>query len=256
MQDRYAGDVGDFGKLALLRALSPDRKLGVCWYLCTGEGEANNDGAHVKYLEQPDRFRALAPDVFDALGKVVNAKRSVAALESSGLLTAVFHRTPVPRGSARGAWFTELSKAVDGCDLVFADPDNGIADKVTPKHIGFDEIRALRRDGRALLVYHHQTRLKGGARDEARDLARHEVVLVALLFPARRRRRPPWQAARVRAEVERRGRADQRHGAGRCSSALRGGRAPQRLRPCAGESATSRRPELRRRTRPGRRTTS
>lgn len=172
MQDRYAGDIGDFGKLALLRALSPGRKLGVCWYLCSGEGETTNDGAHVKYLEQPDRFRALEPEVFDALAKLVKGPRSVEALEKSGLVKAAWHRAPVPRGTARSAWFTEMAKAVDACDLVFADPDNGIADKVTPKHIGMDEIRALRRDGRALLVYHHQTRLKGGARDEARDLAR------------------------------------------------------------------------------------
>src|SRR5258705_2254990 len=101
MQDRYAGDIGDFGKLALLRALSPERKLGVCWYLCTGEGEDNNDGAHVKYLEQPDRFRALEPEVFAALGKLVKGERSVAALEKTRLLKATFHRAPVPRVTAR-----------------------------------------------------------------------------------------------------------------------------------------------------------
>ena len=51
MQDRYAGDVGDFGKLALLRALAPGRRLRVCWYRCSGAGETNDDGRHVDYLE-------------------------------------------------------------------------------------------------------------------------------------------------------------------------------------------------------------
>ena len=32
MQDRYAGDIGDFVKLGLLRALSSGCKLGIAWY--------------------------------------------------------------------------------------------------------------------------------------------------------------------------------------------------------------------------------
>ena len=44
MQDRYVGDVGDFGKYGLLRALcGGDLTLGVVWYLYPDE-EANNDG--------------------------------------------------------------------------------------------------------------------------------------------------------------------------------------------------------------------
>jgi hypothetical protein len=33
MQDRYAGDVGDYVKFALLRHLCPGRRLGIAWYL-------------------------------------------------------------------------------------------------------------------------------------------------------------------------------------------------------------------------------
>jgi len=45
MQDRYAGDVGDFVKLGLLRAISPGRKLGVAWYRYPDEAH-NGDGRH------------------------------------------------------------------------------------------------------------------------------------------------------------------------------------------------------------------
>lgn len=187
MQDRYAGDIGDFGKLALLRALSPGRKLGICWYLCTSEGEANNDGKHTAYLKQPERFRELDPEVFDTLGALVRGLRSVAALEETRLLPGeTWHRAPVPKGDARGAWFKEVVQAVDACDLVFADPDNGIAERATPKHMGVSEIHALRRDGRALLVYHHQTRRKGGAAVETRHIAQRvgiETVDVIRLRP-------------------------------------------------------------------------
>ena len=61
MQDRYAGDVGDFVKLGLLRALSPERRLGVAWYRFPDE-DHNGDGRHISYLEQSDRFGALDPD--------------------------------------------------------------------------------------------------------------------------------------------------------------------------------------------------
>ena len=35
MQDCYVGDVGDFVKYGLLRALSDGKRLGVAWYLRT-----------------------------------------------------------------------------------------------------------------------------------------------------------------------------------------------------------------------------
>jgi hypothetical protein len=174
MQDRYAGDVGDVGKFALLRALSPGRKLGVCWYRCTGEGESNNDGKHVGYLDKPRRFRHLDPEVFDALRELVRRERSVAALQRTDLLPgARWHGELVPGPSTRReAWFRQAMRAVGGCDLLFADPDNGISVDPTPKHITVAEIHAMRRPGRALLVYKHQGRTKGGAQADARETAR------------------------------------------------------------------------------------
>jgi hypothetical protein len=55
VQDRYAGDVGDFLKLGLLRQLiasgdsPPSLRLGVVWYLVPDEAH-NSDGRHVGYL--------------------------------------------------------------------------------------------------------------------------------------------------------------------------------------------------------------
>lgn len=171
MQDRYAGDVGDFGKFALLRAVSRGRQLGVCWYRCSGAGENNNDGRHVDYLRRPERFRGLDPVAFDAMARVVAGERSLAALEAAELLPgARYHRDEVPRSRAlRQAWFTSVLSAMDGCDLVFADMDNGFEwSALSPKCIGREEVRALRRRGRSLLLYHHQTRRAGGAREEFR----------------------------------------------------------------------------------------
>jgi hypothetical protein len=166
MQDRYAGDVGDFGKFAILRALADDRTLGVCWYRCSGAGEQNNDGRHTAYLERPELFRHLDEGAFDAMRGVVRRERSLRALERCDLLPgATYHGDEVPRGrDARAAWFAGLARSVDHCDLVFTDADNGFEwSTLSPKCVARAEARALRRRGRALLLYHHQTRRAGGA---------------------------------------------------------------------------------------------
>ena len=54
MQNRYTGDIGDFGKLGLLRALQASGlTVGVNWYLVPDENH-NSDGRHVQYLENAD----------------------------------------------------------------------------------------------------------------------------------------------------------------------------------------------------------
>lgn len=50
MQNRYSGDVGDFGKFGFLRHLCDGRTLGVVWYLYPDE-RGNGDGGHVDYLD-------------------------------------------------------------------------------------------------------------------------------------------------------------------------------------------------------------
>jgi len=80
VQNRYAGDVGDYVKLALLRALVPGFKLGVAWYLYPDEAH-NSDGRHTAYLNDPAKWRELDPELFDGLAHVVRGRRSVAALE-------------------------------------------------------------------------------------------------------------------------------------------------------------------------------
>ena len=144
MQDRYAGDVGDFGEFALLRALATRRELGVCWYRCSGAREQNNDGRHIAYLRRPERFRHLDAEVFDAMAEVVRLERSLRALEACGLLPgATYHGEEVPyRRDHRRAWFSRMSRALETCDLVFADVDNGFEwSALTPKCIAREEVR-------------------------------------------------------------------------------------------------------------------
>lgn len=50
MQKRYAGDVGDFGKIGMLRCIEQcSVKIGVNWYLIEEESH-NQEGNYIGYL--------------------------------------------------------------------------------------------------------------------------------------------------------------------------------------------------------------
>ncbi|MBE0580150.1 hypothetical protein [Devosia sp.] len=180
MQNRYAADIGDYIKLALLRHLSAGRKLGIAWYLYPDEGH-NGDGKHTRYLSDSERWRALDPSLFDALGTVASGTRSVAALQASGAIqaTAICNRPIVSdalskdRSAARASWFAHNLTELEQCDLVLADPDNGIIDdsdhrRGQPgfgKQMPLSEVLALAA-GRSAVIYHHNTRFKGGHHKE------------------------------------------------------------------------------------------
>ena len=75
MQDCYVGDVGDFVKYGLLRALSDGKRLGVAWYLRTDPDTTKaDDGSHTTYLQQPEKWRHLDPVVFDGTGSVFDSR--------------------------------------------------------------------------------------------------------------------------------------------------------------------------------------
>jgi hypothetical protein len=177
MQDRYAGDVGDFVKFGLLRALgdgAPPLKLGVNWYLA-GDESHNADGKHVGYLQPSTRYhaslRSCDPDLMARLAQVVSADRSVAALEESGVLpvdSVTYSARLVDRmgDSARRAWHRDALRSLVAADLVFVDPDNGIRNEHRGSKAGkfafLDELADYATRGQSLVIYHHADRSAGG----------------------------------------------------------------------------------------------
>ena len=182
MQDRYVGDIGDFAKYALLRAIGAGRRLGVAWYLHPDSGPPG-DGRHTEYLRRPDEWRDLDRELFDDLRNLVDRKRrSVEEVQERGILgnarfvneRLCIERVPNRcRGLWRQQWFDGVLEKLSDCDLVFADPDNGLVSEETfrptrkksAKGIPLCEATALAR-GRTAIIYHHNTRLKGGHRTE------------------------------------------------------------------------------------------
>ena len=175
MQDRYAGDIGDFGKYGLLRALCQNDgpRLGMAWWMTQGE-EQTNDGNMTAYLKRRDpNLTECDPELFDALaGMVQERNRSVARVAALGVLPPdTLHHTQVlrfPKGSHRHSreatridWLLRAQEALTGAEAIFVDPDNGISDTADrlspkgPKHVFPDEISYLLTPARSAIVYHH-----------------------------------------------------------------------------------------------------
>ena len=188
MQDRYTGDVGDFGKYGLLRQLcglhdseaAQPLKLGVVWYRPDPASVINDpldDGKHTTYLcpKHEKQFKPCDPPLYDALREIVECNsRCVEAVERAGLLgpDAVFHAARVPgpppraRGEARTVgrqrWVKDALEATAGCDVVFLDPDNGLEPKgapitsaKAPKYAYREEVGKWSKRGQSLVIYHH-----------------------------------------------------------------------------------------------------
>lgn len=146
MRDQYAGDVSDVVKFALLRALAgADRTLGIAWYFAPGD-DGRADGRHLEWRYEA-AWRLLDAQLHAGLATL--PERSIAALEQTAIWPTG-HCFSASRCVERKAWAVRKRNALDGADIVFLDPDNGVGSE-TEKHATFTEIRLLRRPGRAIV---------------------------------------------------------------------------------------------------------
>jgi hypothetical protein len=178
MQNRYTGDVGDFSKFALLSALcGTDLRLGVMWYLNEAE-EANSDGQFTKY----EKLRPCAEVLHNKLSLILqNPTRSLSAVETGQILppSTLFYREPLPSSNklcstaeskaqqmqCREAWFMNGFQQLSNAELVFLDPDNGVAGKrvkkfsrKSVKYAFSDETTDWLTRNQSVVVYQHQKR--------------------------------------------------------------------------------------------------
>ncbi len=134
MQDKYVGDVGDFGKFQLFRYLfnhpeSPfdGKKLAQIWFMHEGEGEQNNDGSHIDYFERMSGTDAYLEDSLMSL--LMRNRREVEELERLKLLpNAAFFYEKVPKAyEDRQQWLQQALWFAHKSDVVAVAPDNGMA---------------------------------------------------------------------------------------------------------------------------------
>lgn len=185
MQDRYAGDVGDFGKFSLLQHLlgNTEHRLGVIWYLFPDESH-NSDGDHIDYLIKP-KFLRCDKYLCEKLSKIVCGDRSVSALEKEKFLPdntvyfserLDFHlRYPSQKKQDKEAreikrqeWLNQAVKKTAKCTAIFLDPDNGlqisschrINQLKSGKFTYYSEIAKLTYGKNISIIYHHLNRHK------------------------------------------------------------------------------------------------
>ncbi|HOY62831.1 MAG: hypothetical protein BWY28_00542 [bacterium ADurb.Bin236] len=196
MQDRYVGDIGDFGKYALLNFIQQktNLKLGVNWYLTDPDklGEKQkNDGNLTGY----ESIKHLDKDLYEKLKKLVDCNtRHVSEVENmdNGILAngTVFFSDEVAVGN-RNDWFNRAIQHFSDyrAQIVFMDPDNGccINSISGAKHVRFDEIVGHYHEAKqSMIVYNHCNRKPP---DKYRDYFRPLFEIAEYLPSVRFRRK-------------------------------------------------------------------
>jgi hypothetical protein len=166
MKNQYCGDINDYRKYGLLRALRSAIKgrFLVAWMLTPDDG--GTDGRLRAYLEEPESWRCHDPELYDGLRDLLRTapEPEVSLIERTDLLPDTkYYSTEVPdRRDARATWQQELFELARDVDLVFVDPDNGIevpskpvGRKDSSKYVTWNEVEGLWAAGCSVLIYQH-----------------------------------------------------------------------------------------------------
>jgi len=169
MKNQYAGDIGDYTKLGMLRAIErAGFHLGINWYLTPDEHSDSpnkTDGKHTDYLRKlcdtSDRV------LFQKLKEIIDSGvRSVEKLETAGLFELARFFGEILVSSQRKGWHAKAISALKEREVVFLDPDNGLEIKSTEPHhkdgnkyTTYEEASDYYVKGRAsVIVYNHRDR--------------------------------------------------------------------------------------------------
>ena len=196
MRDAYVGNIGDFAKYSLLRALTgrPEKSeealpLHMVWFrvfddVCDDMGPVPSKDRGWSYLDDRLRVRACDPRLFECLKEFRSpGERSLDRVQGMGILPpgTHYHSEKVPdshhpsdRHAARRVWTSRMVSAVASQPrpIVFLDPDVGIAPasertSASPRHVYPSEVDQLleRMDpGGTLVVFQSLVRDPRGTR--------------------------------------------------------------------------------------------
>ncbi len=171
MQDRYAGDIGDYGKIALLKAIwAHGLSIGVNWYRAEAlDAEKKKDGtfrrADGKYLI-PDELKQCDVSLADRLTEIALSKRrSVDAIEEANFIPGAIYYHETILSEKRAEWHKYALEVLKDADVVFLDPDNGLLVKSVGKrsvrsikYAFYEEVKDYIEQGQSVLVYNHRCR--------------------------------------------------------------------------------------------------
>ncbi len=171
MQNRFVGDIGDYGKYGLLRNIGHSGlRLGVNWYL-TDDG-TDSAGNLTEYLLRAEKgLNICDPDLMSELQTIVykDNDRTVDRIENSSILpanTQYYSRMLKSGKQHRLNWFQDSLEHLAESEIVFLDPDNNILANDVGVNYGAEgskyafpgEIATYYQSGHSLIVYNHANR--------------------------------------------------------------------------------------------------
>jgi len=146
MRDQFAGDITDWIKFSLLRALAgEDRSLGIAWYYVRD----------TLLVDQEELDRDVAIGIAQIRGSVKKLEERPEIWK--GVKDVTFFGDPVPHIAGRAKWLERMAKSLAGANIVFLDPDNGLGE-ASPKHATLAEVEAMRQPGRTVVLIHFPRR--------------------------------------------------------------------------------------------------
>ena len=190
MQDRFVGDIGDFGKYGLLRAIcgiapraEPKRSLGVVWYVpddVTVEKTSDGHGQDVGYLfdtRMRSKLRGCDCVLYDRLKEIVSENRCLAEIKRRRILGSEadrevsFYSAQLRRDRhQRQGWVGDAVETVRGKDIIFCDPDIGLVPKSSrgnsTRHVHGSEIASFLETARSSTVVVYQYLYPGTRRSQ------------------------------------------------------------------------------------------
>ena len=174
MKNQYFGDINDYRKYGLIRALQAEAQLKVlvAWMLTPNDDR--RDGELRAYLQEPGSWQQFDPELYGGLRRLLNSGSTprVSLLETSSLLgTADYFSEVVPDAAeARKVWAGRLVQDASRSELVFLDPDNGLevpsrpfGRKHSSKYSYWPEIARIWENGSSILIYQHFRRERRAA---------------------------------------------------------------------------------------------
>ncbi len=165
MKNQYFGDINDYRKYALIRLLADGGKIktGVCWMLTPDD--TKTDGKFTEYLDDPKKYRAFDPELYDFLGQCIDSKQRniLEAVSSDKFSNATFHNQILgDDADQRKQYFSDMRELFQDVDLIFFDPDNGLEVKSKPlgkkdssKFLYWSEVVGSYEAGHSVLLYQH-----------------------------------------------------------------------------------------------------
>ncbi len=131
MQDAYVGDIGDYGKYGLLRNIgNTSLYLAINWYkVKPARVDKQNNENCFKYLNRPEIYRKYDSELFDELFRIAikEQRRKIEEVEAIDIGADCFFSEEIPE--KRETWHNRGLSKTQKADIVFLDPDNGLATK-------------------------------------------------------------------------------------------------------------------------------